>query len=234
MRIAGLQKMTLLDYPGKVACTVFLPGCNFRCPFCHNYELLGADCPPLMDDTALLTFLEKRRGLLDGVCITGGEPTLQPQLLTLLQRIKAMGYCVKLDTNGYLPHVLRQAVETGYVDYVAMDIKNGPSAYALTTGLPDFDLAPIEESIRYLASGVVEHEFRTTVVQPLHTAGSIAEMAAWIQHIVPGGKIDKLYLQPFADRDTVPFSNLSTPNPDTLSQYQQILEPCARTVAIRG
>ena len=107
MRIAGLQKMTLLDYPGKVACTVFLPGCNFRCPFCHNFELLGSGCPSLMDDAALLTFLEKRCGLLDGVCISGGEPTLQPGLLSLLQRIKALGYKVKLDTNGALPHVLR-------------------------------------------------------------------------------------------------------------------------------
>ncbi len=234
MRIAGLQKMTLLDYPGKVACTVFLPGCNFRCPFCHNYELLGADCPALMDDVALLAFLEKRRGLLDGVCITGGEPTLQPQLLSLLQRIKAMGYSVKLDTNGYLPHVLQQAVESGAVDYVAMDIKNGPSSYASTAGLSRFDPAPIAESIRYLASGVLDHEFRTTVVDPLHTVASVEEMADWIQHIVPGGKIGRLFLQPFTDRDTVPFSNLSAPNPGLLAQYQQILERCAHSVAIRG
>lgn len=234
MRIAGLQKMTLLDFPGKVACTVFLPGCNFRCPFCHNFELLGPDTQPIMDDAALLAFLEKRRGLLDGVCITGGEPTLQPELLSLLQRINALGYSVKLDTNGYLPHVLRKVVEAGTVDYVAMDIKNSPCAYAATAGLSRFDLAPIEESILFLTSGLVAHEFRTTVVEPLHTEASIREMASWLQHLVPGGKVGKLFLQPFTDRDTVPFSNLFAPNRDVLEGYQRILEHCASSVAIRG
>ena len=234
MRIAGLQKMTLLDFPGKVACTVFLPGCNFRCPFCHNFELLGPDPQAVMDETALLTFLEKRKGLLDGVCITGGEPTLQPELPDLLRRIKALGYPVKLDTNGYRPQVLRALVEGGLVDYVAMDIKNSPSAYAATVGLPTIDLAPIEESIQYLFSGRVAHEFRTTVVEPLHTEASIQEMCAWIQHLVPGGMVDKLFIQPFADRDTVPFSNLSAPNGEVLTVYQQILEHCAHSVGIRG
>ena len=234
MKIAGLQKMTLLDYPGKVACTVFLPGCNFRCPFCHNYELLGSDAPTLMDDRELLSFLQKRKGLLDGVCISGGEPTLQPALPELLKEIKAMGFSVKLDTNGYRPQVLRQVVEAGLVDYVAMDIKNSPSAYSATTGLTNLSIAPIEESIRFLASGAVDHEFRTTVVQPLHTEDSLREMAQWIQHIVPDHKIGKLYLQPFTDRDTVPFSNLSAPNEAFLQRFVQILQPCASQVAIRG
>ena len=233
MQIAGLQKMTLLDYPGKVACTVFLPGCNFRCPFCHNAQLLGKDTEAIMDDTGLLAFLEKRRGLLDGVCITGGEPTLQPELIPLLRNIKAMGYCVKLDTNGYRPEVLRAAVEAGCVDYVAMDIKNGPTAYAETAGLTCFQLSTIEESILYLASGAVAHEFRTTVVEPLHTEESIREMADWILHLVPAG-VEKLFIQPFADRDSVPFSNLSAPNAEVLAQYLDIVKHCARDVAIRG
>ena len=233
MQIAGLQKMTLLDYPGKVACTVFLPGCNFRCPFCHNAPLLGGDADPVMDDTALLAFLEKRKGLLDGVCITGGEPTLQPELIPLLQKLKAMGYCVKLDTNGYRPEVLRAAVESGAVDYVAMDIKNSPARYPETAGLACFDISAIEKSIVCLASGTVCHEFRTTVVEPLHTADSIREMADWILHLVPGG-VEKLFIQPFADRDSVPFSNLSAPDSAVLAQYLDIVKHCARHVAIRG
>ena len=233
MQIAGLQKMTLLDYPGKVACTVFLPGCNFRCPFCHNSQLLGGDAEAVMDDAGLLAFLQKRKGLLDGVCITGGEPTLQPGLIPLLQSIKAMGYCVKLDTNGYRPEILRAAVESGAVDYVAMDIKNSPSVYPQTAGLSRFDLSAIEESITYLASGAVAHEFRTTVVEPLHTESSIREMADWILHLVPN-KTEKLFIQPFADRDSVPFSNLSAPNGEVLAQYVEIAKQCARYVAIRG
>ena len=136
MNIFGLQKMTLLDFPDKVACTVFLGGCNFRCPFCHNFELLGAEAQPVMDDEKLLAFLKQRQGLLVGVCITGGEPTLQPGLPQLLERIKALGSPVKLDTNGYRPDVLRSLVENKLVDYVAMDIKNGPRQYAATAGLP--------------------------------------------------------------------------------------------------
>ena len=234
MKIAGLQKMTLLDYPGKVACTVFLPGCNFRCPFCHNFELLGDHTPTLMDDNALLSFLQKRKGLLDGVCITGGEPTLQPALADLLGQIKALGYNIKLDTNGYRPQVLRQVVQAGLVDYVAMDIKNGPSAYPATAGLSAVSISNIEESILFLCSGVVAHEFRTTVVEPLHTEETMQDMAQWLQHIVPGGKVGKLFLQPFTDRDTVPFSNLSAPNTAVLERFVRILEPCASQVAIRG
>ena len=123
MQIGGLQKMTLLDYPGRVACTVFLPGCNFRCPFCHNAPLVLGPGERL-DEQALFAFLEKRRGLLDGVAVTGGEPLLQPELETFLRRIKALGYPIKLDTNGSFPDRLRGLLEEGLVDYVAMDIKN--------------------------------------------------------------------------------------------------------------
>ena len=156
MRIGGLQKMTLLDYPGKVACTVFLSGCNFRCPFCHNSGLLDGAQEDLSQQE-LLAFLEKRRGILDGVCITGGEPTLQPELPELLRRIKALGYPVKLDTNGYRPEVLEELVNEGLVDYVAMDIKNSREAYPKTAGIGQMLLPHIEESIRYLTSRNVDY-----------------------------------------------------------------------------
>ena len=136
--ISGLQKMTLLDYPGKVACTVFLQGCNFRCPFCHNSDLLPRSGEPLMTEDAFLQFLKKRQGLLDGVCVSGGEPTLQPGLEALLRQIKALGFAVKLDTNGSRPDVLKTLVSEKLVDYVAMDAKNGPDAYGRTIGLDHY------------------------------------------------------------------------------------------------
>ena len=164
MNIAGLQKMTLLDYPGKVACTVFLQGCNFRCPFCHNSGLLGVPESTLMNMEQFLTFLQRRKGLLDAVCVSGGEPTLSPDLRELLTAIKAMGFSVKLDTNGSRPEILEQLVQDGLVDYVAMDIKNCPQRYGETAGIPALNLQPLERSIRFLLSGAVDYEFRTTVV----------------------------------------------------------------------
>ena len=149
MRISGLQKMTLLDYPGKIACTVFLGGCNLRCPFCHNGELLDGSAEIIMDEREFLSFLSKRKGLLDAVCISGGEPTLQPGLAALLEQIKAMGYLTKLDTNGSRPEVLKELVSRDLLDYVAMDIKNSPDLYGQTAGAP-VQLQKIEESIRFL------------------------------------------------------------------------------------
>lgn len=232
MNISGLQKMTLLDYPSKVACTVFLGGCNFRCPFCHNSELLDGTAPAVMDKDALLAFLKKRKGLLDGVCVTGGEPTLCPDLPDLLRQIRDLGYAIKLDTNGYRPDVLRALVGEGLVDYVAMDIKNGPSAYAETAGLPKLNLSKIEESIRFLAEGTVDCEFRTTVVTPLHTEDTIREMAGWL-HTLTGG-VPKLFLQPFTDRDTVPFAGLGAPKQAELLSFVNILSQCAASVTVRG
>ena len=146
MDIHGLQKLTLLDFPGRVACTVFLQGCDLRCPFCHNGGLVLGGMEPVTDDAGLLDFLKKRRGLLDGVAITGGEPLLRRELPALLRSIKELGYAVKLDTNGSHPEALRAVVATGLVDYVAMDIKNSPAKYAATVGLPGFDLTPVRRS----------------------------------------------------------------------------------------
>ncbi len=232
--IAGLQKMTLLDYPGRVACTVFLQGCNYACPFCHNSELLCFEAEPFMQEEELLTFLKKRQGILDGVCITGGEPTLYAGLENLLRRIKDLGYAVKLDTNGSKPKVLRQLVEAGLVDYVAMDVKNSPDRYAETVGVPGLKLANVEESLRFLIDGGAAYELRTTLVQQLHDETSVEEMGRWLSNLVPGKLAEILFLQTFVDRDTVAFSGLSAPEEDNVRRFSHILEPYVRQVRIRG
>ena len=234
MIIAGLQKMTLLDFPGRVACTLFLQGCNYRCPFCHNAELLEGKGESLMSREELLSFLSKRVGLLDGVCISGGEPTLCPDLKALMADIKALGFAVKLDTNGSRPQVLKDLVEAGLVDYVAMDIKNSPSRYAATCGLGKVDLDAIEESITFLLGGSVDFEFRTTVVQPLHDEASILEMGQWLHHLAGKNPVKKLFLQPFVDRDTVVFSGLETPNSAKLAVFTELLQPFVLEVSVRG
>ena len=234
MQIVGIQKMTLLDYPGRVACTVFLGGCNFRCPFCHNSELLDGTAEPVMSVQELLAFLEKRKGLLDGVCITGGEPTLHKDLPELLSAIKALGFAVKLDTNGYRPEILQELVGQGLVDYVAMDIKNSPDRYAETAGLPNLDISRIEKSMAYLLSGAVDYEFRTTVAEPLHDRQAMEEISRWIQKISPENKVRRFFIQPFADRDTVIFAGLRAPKKPELVAFQGILSAYAEEVAIRG
>ena len=234
MKISGLQKLTLLDYPGRVACTVFLNGCNFRCPYCHNSQLLEAGVEPVMTVEELLAFLRKRQGILEGVCITGGEPTLHPHLFDLLRAVKDLGYSVKLDTNGYRPEVLQKVLDLGLVDYVAMDIKNGPAAYGETVGLAAPDLTKIEESIRLLLEGRVDYEFRTTVVLPLHSEETISHMARWLQDLGNGRKAKRLFLQPFVDRDTVPVAGFSAPGSDQLNIFSALIASCAEEVAFRG
>ena len=233
MHIAGLQKMTLLDYPGQVACTVFLQGCNFRCPFCHNSSLLPGAGETLMEDAQLLAFLKKRVGLLDGVCITGGEPTLQKELPRLLKQIKTLGYRVKLDTNGSNPEMLKAVVEAGNVDYVAMDIKNAPAQYEKTAGMKPALLEKVEESVRYLMSGAVDYEFRTTVVEELHDADSVLEMGRWICAL--GGKpVKHWYLQQYMDRDSVLSPGLHAPSPKSMQEFVEILNPFVEAVSLRG
>ena len=178
MIIKGLQKLTLLDFPDKMACTLFTFGCNFRCPFCHNASLVLADRAndDVMPEEEFFTFLSRRRGMLEGVCITGGEPTLQPDLADFIARIKDMGYAVKLDTNGYRPEVLRRLVEANLLDYVAMDIKNSLPRYGETVGITRFDTTPVEASMDYLMEGRVPFEFRTTLVRGLHTVEDVRTM----------------------------------------------------------
>ena len=232
--ICGLQKMTLLDYPGKIACTVFLGGCNFRCPFCHNSELFMGKPQKLMEDEEFFAFLKTRKGLLDGVCVSGGEPTLYKDLPAFMKKIKEMGFLVKLDTNGYRPEVVKELMEKRLVDYIAMDVKNSPARYAQTAGLETLDLAKIEESLRLLIGGSVPYELRTTLVRQLHDEGSIQEMGRWIGTLVPGRKPAKLFLQTFVDRDTVLFGNLSAPETEGTRMFARILEPFADSVTIRN
>ena len=228
MKIHGLQKMTLLDFPGRVACTVFLGGCDMRCPFCHNAELIDGSAPPVMEEDALLSFLEKRKGLLDGVAFTGGEPLLRDDLDGLFERIQALGYPIKRDTNGTHPDRLARLTGKGLVQYVAMDVKNAPERYAETVGVPDFDLAPVRESVRLLLTGKVPYEFRTTVVAEFHDGESIRGIGEWIRGA------ERYYLQKFTDRDSVPFAGLHAPSDGDLRAWVKIAEPFVREAGLRG
>lgn len=199
MRISGLQKLTLLDFPGTVACTVFTGGCNFRCPFCHNADLVLPErlASGEGNEALVLDFLRSRQGLLEGVAVTGGEPLLHGDLPDFLREVRALGYRVKLDTNGSFPERLAALLEEGLVDRVAMDIKNAPALYAATCGLPAVDLSAIERSKALLLEGRVDYEFRTTVVKGLHTAESLREAARWIS----GAR--EYYLQQYRDSGAV-------------------------------
>ena len=228
MQINGIQKLTLLDYPGKVACTVFLAGCDLRCPYCHNSELWSASAPAVMDDEELLAFLKKRRGMLDGVAFTGGEALLRPELPELMQKIKEMGYCVKLDTNGTHPEKLRGIIDARLVDYVAMDIKNDLERYGETCGKPEMDITPIKQSISLLLEGRVSYEFRTTVVRELHDDASFINIARLIEGA------ENYYLQPFVDRDTVIFAGFHAPEADDMKRFLEIVRPHVKHAEIRG
>lgn len=193
MRISGLQKLTLLDFPGSVACTVFFSGCDLRCPFCHNAPLVtDIDASDGMEDGEFFRFLEKRRGILDGVAVTGGEPLLRPDVGDFVAKIKKMGFKVKLDTNGTHPDRLRTILASGNVDYVAMDIKNSRAKYAKTVGAP-VDVDKIDESVRVIIESGVDHEFRTTVVRELHEKEDFDEIGQRLK----GAK--RYFLQQFLD-----------------------------------
>lgn len=228
MEIQGLQKLTLLDWPGKVACTLFLSGCDFRCPFCHNGELVTGPAPDGMPEEEVLDFLKKRRGLLDGVCVTGGEPLLRPDLAELLDRIRALGYPVKLDTNGNHPQKLAELWARGLVNYVAMDVKNSPARYAETAGVPGLDLGPIRETVAWLLEGRVEYEFRTTVVRQLHDEASFRDIGPWLA----GAR--RYYLQAFVDRDTVLRPGLEGCSSEEMERFADLVRPFVPAVELRG
>ena len=230
MLISGLQKLTLLDYPGKVACTVFTGGCNFRCPFCHNSTLVLPDqIAHDSSEEAVLAFLKKRVGVLDGVAVTGGEPLLHADIGDFLKEVKALGFLVKLDTNGSFPDRLISLVEAGLVDRVAMDIKNAPDLYAKTAGLEHLDLTGIERSKDFLLEGRVDYEFRTTVVKGLHTTESLTEAAHWIE----GAK--EYYLQQYRDSGAILDSTgLSGFDADEMHALADAVRAIVPVVQVRG
>ena len=229
MNIAGFQKLTLLDFPGKTAATLFTPGCNFRCPFCHNASLvLRTDETEHYGEEEVLSYLKKRAGILDGICITGGEPLLQKDIADFMVRVRELGYQIKLDTNGQNPEKLRELVKAGLVDYVAMDIKNSKERYAETVGIDGFDTKRVEESVSYLLSGAVDYEFRTTVVREFHTVEDIENLASWIR----GAK--RYFLQNFVDSGDLIGRDLSAQNPETLDSMRKTAEKYIDVVGVRG
>ena len=230
MLISGLQKLTLLDYPGTVACTVFTGGCNFRCPFCHNAALVRPEeLNRENEEEQVLSFLKKRVGVLDGVAITGGEPLLHADMPAFLEKVRALGYKIKLDTNGSFPDRLIELVRAGLVDRVAMDVKNAPELYAKTAGVAGLDLRPIECSKDFLLSGEVDYEFRTTVVRGLHTAESLVGAARWIE----GAR--EYYLQQYKDSGHVLTpEGLGSFPAEEMHALADAVRPIVPTVQVRG
>ena len=225
MLIGGLQKLTLIDYPGKVACTLFTYGCNFRCPFCHNAVLVNEEPVPIPEEE-FFSFLKKRQGLLDGVGITGGEPLLHKDMPTFLQKIKDLGYAVKLDTNGSFPERLREVVEKGLVDMVAMDIKNEKSRYAETIGY-DVDMHKIEESVAFLMENRVDYEFRTTIVKEFHDEKAIRGIGEWIRGA------EKYFLQNFVDSGHL-LGNAHGVSEQDMRRFTEIAKEYVPNAFVRG
>ena len=228
MKIHGLQKMTLLDYPGHIACTVFLGGCDFRCPFCHNFELVNGSMEPVVDEEDFFRFLNKRKGLLDGVAITGGEPLMRHDIRSFVERIRDLGFLIKLDTNGYHPDALCALLNDGLVDYVAMDIKNSLEKYALTCGVLTVDTSVIERSISIIRKKAPDYEFRTTVVKEFHELNDFENIGVLLR----GAKA--YYLQQYVERDTVPDKSLHAPSNEDLLQYLDIAKTYVPNSSIRG
>lgn len=228
MKICGLQKTTLLDFPGHVAATVFTGGCNFRCPFCHNSDLLGNDASAAYSEEEVLAFLGKRRGILEGIAITGGEPTLQPDLKDFILKARELGYRIKLDTNGYRPDILKELCEDGLVDYVAMDIKTSRERYSIVAGIPSVDMKKIEESVSFLKGGTVPYEFRTTVVKELLTADDFEKIGLWLEGC------SQYFLQNFVDSENVLNPVYSSCTKEELLAFLEIVKPHIKYADLRG
>ena len=228
MIIKGFQKLTLLDYPGRTACTVFTGGCNFRCPFCHNALLVTEQDNDFYPEEDVFEHLKMRKNVLDGVAVTGGEPLLQKDIERFLYEIKDLGYDIKLDTNGSFPEKLAGILELGLADYVAMDIKNSPAKYAETIGLKAFDLAPVQESINILKNSGVDYEFRTTVTADFHTKDSMKELSEWIMNT------PKYFLQNFVDSGQLIDSNCRGVSKAEMYELLDIVRVNIPNAQIRG
>ncbi len=229
MNIGGLNKTTLLDYPEHLAAVIFLDNCNFRCPFCHNKNLVTeVSSSEVISESDVLTFLEKRRGILEGVCITGGEPTLSKDLPAFIEKIKNMGYLIKLDTNGYRPDILKYLCDSKLIDYVAMDIKNSPKKYMETSGLNSIDLNRIEDSINFLMNGTIDYEFRTTIVKELHQEDDFLEIGKWISNC------KAYYLQNYKETSGVISPGFTSYSKNELLDFQKLLLPLIPSTILRG
>ena len=227
MIISGFQKLTLLDYPEKTACLIFTQGCNFRCPFCHNKDLLCHSKGEFQEEE-IFNYLEKRKGLIDGVCITGGEPLLQPDIQKFISKIKDMGFLVKLDTNGSNPEKLQELLNLNLLDYVAMDIKNDFNDYLETSGIFKFNLDNIKKSIDIIKKSNIEHEFRTTIVKEFHSFNNIKNICEYL------GKDSKYYLQNYKDSDTVLNPGLTSFQDTELINIKNNLNETYPNLMIRG
>lgn len=229
MKISGLQKLTLLDYPEKAACTVFTCGCNFRCPFCHNASLVThTEDAGVIEKEEVLKFLKKRQGLLDGVCVTGGEPLLWDDLDGFLAEIKALGYLIKLDTNGSSPERLKRLFQDGLIDYVAMDIKNSKERYGETIGISGYDVSRVEESARWLLEGHLPYEFRTTIVREFHEKDDIHRIGEWLSGA------ERYYLQKFEDSEDVIDTGLHSHSDEWMQEAAGIAAKYMKNVYLRG
>ena len=245
MILHGLGKLTLLDYPGYLACTAFTGACNFRCPFCHNALLvLSPNACEHITEEEFFAFLTSRKGRLEGVCITGGEPTLQPDLPEFLSKIKELGFLIKLDTNGYRPEILKHLLAQGLIDAVAMDIKNAKEAYALTVGLPEesFCIGSVEESIRTLLTSGIPHEFRTTVVKELHDADRFLSIGHWLSHLSATCGLGQVcnspyFLQEFKASDSLICGESTlfhAHDTETMNSFVSVLQPYLPNTKLRG
>ncbi len=229
MYICGLNKTTLLDYPEHLAATIFLRGCDFRCPFCQNSSLvLPNRYPAIIPTDEVFTFLKKRSSILEGVCITGGEPTLQKDLPEFISAIKELNLKIKLDTNGNHPDMLQYLLEQNLLDYVAMDIKNSLEKYPVTVGIPDFSTANIEKSVSILLNASIPFEFRTTIVKELHTHEDMHHIGRWLK------SSPVLFLQSFEDSGEILQEGLSAHSKETLLEYKDILLEYIDKVELRG
>ena len=227
MNICGYQKTTLLDYPGHVAATIFTGGCNFRCPFCHNSDLILSPSTLILEDE-IFAFLKKRKNILSGICITGGEPTLQHDLCDFIEKVRSLGYKIKLDTNGYHPEIISDLLHKNLLDYIAMDIKAGFSNYKKVCGLPSINIDTIKESISVIENSSIDYEFRTTVVKELHTKQDFYEIAELISSKSP------YYIQSFKDSENILTPGLSSCDIDTLNHYLNIMQKNGISSSLRG
>ena len=230
MNIQGFNKLTLLDYPGRVACTVFVGGCDLRCPFCHNSSLVLSprENTPISEEEVLL-HLRRRRGILEGITVSGGEPILQGDLVDFLKKIRETGdYAIKLDTNGTHPSRLASIIDAGLVDKVALDIKNAPERYALTVGIQNFDVTPVSESLSLLLSSGIDYELRTTAVRQFHDADAFASIGKFIEGC------GDYYIQNFVDSGAVMRGGLSGFDKDEMESFAEIVRPFVGRVTLRG